>query len=147
MHCEDIGPGNHLVTMNNLAGRPILSKPHSDLPRKSKVCQPPGFFCSCPEFNNPTFIPIRAANLITQHRYLKSLICQPATNPPNNILHSSHWSKTPNYLDKMHGEKPINIVLIHVHSSTFYPALRSVNGLDSSQDCAWGIRDGSGDKL
>ena len=99
MHGEDISPGNHLVTVYNPVGRPILSKPHLDLPRESKVGQPSGFFCSCPEFNNPTFVSINEASLITQHRYLKPLLGQSATNPPGNILHSTNRTKTADDLD------------------------------------------------
>ena len=110
MHGEDISPGNHLVTVYNPVGRPVLSKPHLDLPRESKVGQPSGFFRSCPEFNNPTFVPIRAASLITQHRYLKSLICQPTTNPPNDILHSANWTKAPDCLNNPHNPYKLQIL-------------------------------------
>ena len=99
MHGEDIGMRNHLVTVYDLTSGSILSKPHLDLPRKSKVCQPSGLFCSFPEFNNPTFVPIRAENLITQHRYLKPLLGQSATNPPGNILHSANRTKMADDLD------------------------------------------------
>ena len=101
MHGEDISTGNHLVTVDNPVGGLILSKPHLDLLRKSKVCQPSGFFCSCPEFNNPTFVSINEASLITQHRYLKPLLGQSATNSPGYILHPANRTKTADDLDNL----------------------------------------------